>query len=207
MVLPTHFAAYSVPGAFPAGGDDFSKSPLRWTVSSAQSGHFHSVLADRNVERHPYLKNTSQICIELVPDLLWANPIPWPSSWPKLLMTKSNKTHFTPLSSNSEQVTRGALEATTENWTVKKSGKIFLYIWTCNNQEHNLFSQFLLSVHWSPEVIVAIFIVFIVIVVTVVIIVIVVIVIVFIVVKLERILLCSNGCFHKCLTRSRSFSP
>ena len=38
------FAAHSVPGAFPAGSDDFSKSPLRRTMSSTQSGHYHSAL-------------------------------------------------------------------------------------------------------------------------------------------------------------------
>ena len=126
-VLPTHFAAYSVPGAFPAGSDDFSKSPLRWTVSSTQSGHFHSVLAHRNVERHSYLKNTSQICIELVTYLLWANPIPWPSSWPKLLMTKSNKKHlyhFIPFSSNSHK--RGTCSK--KYWTVKQIWEDFFYI-------------------------------------------------------------------------------
>ena len=46
------FASYSVPGAFPARSDDFSKSPLRRTVSSAQSSHFHSVLGDQNLEGH-----------------------------------------------------------------------------------------------------------------------------------------------------------
>ena len=79
------------PDAFPAWSDDFSKSPLCGTVSSAQSGSsvFIGCELPQCVEiENIMLKSQNTPTCQYFSDLLWANPMPWPISWPKLKMTK-----------------------------------------------------------------------------------------------------------------------